>query len=106
MPVLCVYGSVKLVISIGWSRIDLKLGVPSVLHEPLVDRNNIIFPLQHIKLAHLKQFFNGLLTEAHCFKYHIFALPSLTFEKTKAMCLTVHQFDGLSKLSIRKFLEL
>lgn len=65
-------------------RSDLKPGDPNILHQPLVDRKNIIFPPLHIKLGLMKQFVKALSTEGDCFKYLISAFPSLSFEKIKA----------------------
>lgn len=65
-------------------RSDLKPGDPNILHQPLVDRKNIIFPPLHIKLGIMKQFVKALPTEGDCFKYLISAFPSLSFEKIKA----------------------
>lgn len=66
------------------ARSDLKSGDPNILHQPLVDRKNIIFPPLHIKLGLMKQYVKALPIEGDCFKYLITAFPSLSFEKIKA----------------------
>jgi len=65
-------------------RSALKPGDPNIIHEPLVDRKNIIFPPLHMKLGLIKQFIKALPTEGDCFKYLIKVFPSLSFEKIKA----------------------
>ncbi|GBL81793.1 hypothetical protein AVEN_93547-1 [Araneus ventricosus] len=70
-------------------RSDLKPGDPNILHQPLVDRKNIIFPPLHIKLGLMKQFVQALSIEGDCFKYLISAFHSLSFERIKA-----DVFDG------------
>ncbi|GBN58840.1 hypothetical protein AVEN_120875-1 [Araneus ventricosus] len=66
-----------------------KPGDQNILHEPLADRKNIIFPPLHIKLGLMKQFVKALSIEGDCLKYHISAFPTLSFEKIKAVV-----FDG------------
>lgn len=69
----------------NWApRSDLKPGDANILHEPVVDRKNIIFPPLHIRLGLIKQFVEVLPTEGDCFKYFILAFPSLSFKKIKA----------------------
>ncbi|GBM57446.1 hypothetical protein AVEN_24217-1 [Araneus ventricosus] len=65
-------------------RSDLKPYDPNILHKPLVDRKNIIFPPLHMKLGLVKQFVKALSIEGDCFKYLISAFPSLSFQKIKA----------------------
>lgn len=65
-------------------RPDLRPGDPNIVHQPLVDRKNIIFPPLHIKLGLMKQFVKALPTEGDCFKYLVSKFPSLSFEKIKA----------------------
>nr|DBA21505.1 TPA: hypothetical protein GDO54_018125 [Pyxicephalus adspersus] len=65
-------------------RSALKSGDLNILHEPLVDRKNIIFPPLHMKLGLMKQFVKALPTKGECFKYLILAFLSLSFEKIKA----------------------
>ncbi|GBN46056.1 hypothetical protein AVEN_275543-1 [Araneus ventricosus] len=65
-------------------RSDPKPGDPNILHQPLVDRKNIIFPPLHIKLGLMKQFVKALSIEGDCFKYLISGFPSLSFGKRKA----------------------
>lgn len=65
-------------------RSDLKPGDPNILHQPLVDRKNIIFPPLHIKLGLMKQFVKTLSIEGDCFKYLISVFPGLSYEKIKA----------------------
>ncbi|XP_069623312.1 uncharacterized protein [Ranitomeya imitator] len=65
-------------------RSGLKPGDPNILHQPLVDRKNILFPPLHIKLGLMKQFVKALPTDGDCFKYIMLALPGLSIEKIKA----------------------
>lgn len=65
-------------------RSGLKPGDPNIVHEPLVDRMNIIFPPLHIKLGLMKQFVKALSTDGDCLKYIILAFPGLSIEKIKA----------------------
>lgn len=63
IPVFSVCGIAELERSIvlrkNWPpRSDLKPGDPNIVHEALVDRKKIIFPLQLIKLGLMKQFVN------------------------------------------------
>ncbi|GBM22549.1 hypothetical protein AVEN_183979-1 [Araneus ventricosus] len=47
-------------------RSDLKPGDPNILHQPLVDRKNIIFAPLHLKVGIMKQFVKALLIEGDC----------------------------------------
>ncbi|XP_070613747.1 uncharacterized protein [Erythrolamprus reginae] len=78
-------------------RSDLKPGDPNILHQPLVDRKNIIFSLLHMKLGLMKQFVKALPIEGDCFKYLISAFPSLSFEKIKAGVFDEPQIGQLVK---------
>lgn len=72
----------------NWSnwppRSNLKPDDPNILHQQLVDRNNIICPPLYIKLSLMKQYIKAFPTEGDCFKYLITAFPILSFEKIKA----------------------
>ena len=65
-------------------RPTLKPEDPNILHEPLDDRNNIIFLLLHIKLGIMNQFVKALPTDGDSFKYIAVAVPRLSIEKIKA----------------------
>ena len=54
---------------------DLKLGVPNILYEPLVDKKKVIFSPLDIKLGLMKQFVKALPTDGDCFKYIILQFP-------------------------------
>ncbi len=56
----------------------------NVIHEPLVDRDKILFPPLHIKLGLIKQFAKALDKQGKCFEYLCLAFPSVTEEKLKA----------------------
>ena len=66
-----------------WPRRELILGEPNVIHEPLINRNKVIFPPLHIKLGLMKQFVKALDKEGQCFKYLRQSFPSLSDEKVK-----------------------
>ena len=61
----------------------------NVIHEPLVDRDKILFPPLHIKLGLIKQFTKALDKHGECFEYLCRAFPPLTEVKLK-----VGIFDG------------
>lgn len=65
-------------------RTSLKVGERNIINEPLVDRQNIIFPPLHIKLGLMKQFVKALDTKGDCFQYICTAFPALSYEKKKA----------------------
>ena len=54
----------------------------SFINEPLVEREKIVFPPLHIKLANTQ--YRELDTESDCFKYLCEVFPGITFEKLKA----------------------
>jgi len=56
----------------------------NVINNPLVDREKIVFPPLHIKLALIKQFTKALDEDGGCFTYLCHAFPGLTIEKLKA----------------------
>ena len=66
-----------------WPKRKLVVGEANVIHEPLIDRNKIIFPPLHIKLGLMKQFVKALDKEGQCFKYLRESFPSLSDEKVK-----------------------
>ena len=65
-------------------RESLQVGQNNIIHEPLVEREKIVFPPLHIKLGLMKQFVKALSTESDCFKYLCNAFPGITIEKLKA----------------------
>ena len=65
-------------------RETLEAGMPNITHDPIVNRDRIIFPPLHIKLGLMKQFVKALDTEGECFQHIITAIPGLSFEKIKA----------------------
>ena len=50
--------------------------MPNVIHNPIVNRDKIIFPPLYIKLGLMKQFV--------CFQHLIYTFPGLSYEKIKA----------------------
>ena len=66
-----------------WPKRELIVGERNVIHEPLIDRNKVIFPPLHIKLGLMKQFVKALDKEGQCFKYLRDSFPKLSDEKVK-----------------------
>ena len=64
-------------------RQEMTVGENSVLYEPLVPRDKIIFPPLHIKLGLMKQFVKELDKEGACFEYIRKAFPGVIIEKLK-----------------------
>lgn len=64
-------------------RSGLKPGDQNRLHQPIIDRKNIIFSSLHIRLGLKKQFVKTLPTEGDWFKYLILKFKNLSrsFEK-------------------------
>ena len=60
------------------------VGSRNVIIEPFVDRDRIVFPFPHIKLAIMKQFFKSLDRSGKCFSYITRTFPALSTEKIKA----------------------
>ena len=85
--IFCAYGIVEQKTVFGFrrhGRKSLQFGQNSIIHEPLVQREKIVFPPLHIKLSLMKQFVNALSTKSDCFKYLCNAFPGITIEKLKA----------------------
>lgn len=81
----------------------LTAGMPNIVHDPIVNRDKIVFPPLHIKLGLMKQFVKALNTNGKCFQYLIYAFPKLSYDKIKAGV-----FDGPQiRLLVRdkKFVE-
>jgi len=56
----------------------------SIINNPLVDCDKILFPPLHIKLGMIKQFTNALDKNGSCFTYLCRSFPGVTIEKLKA----------------------
>ena len=68
-----------------WPKRDtLKAGMQNVIHEPIVSRDKIIFPLLHIKLGLMKQFVKALHLDGECFQHILRTFSGLSYEKIKA----------------------
>lgn len=66
-------------------RKTLQIGGESIIHEPLVPKDKIIFPPLHIKLGLMKQYVKALDKDEHyCFRYLWSTLPGRSKEKLKA----------------------
>ena len=65
-------------------RETLKAGMPNIVNDPTVSRENIIFLPLHIKLGLMKQFVKALNTDDECFQHIFSVLPGLLFEKIEA----------------------
>ncbi|XP_066448063.1 uncharacterized protein [Eleutherodactylus coqui] len=73
-----------------WPKRDaLEVGIQSIVNEPIVSQDRIIFSPLHFKLDLMKQFVKALSRESECFQHLVFAFPALGFEKIKASV-----FDG------------
>ena len=60
------------------------MGMPNVIHNPIVSRDKIIFPPLHIKLGLMKQFVKALSVDGESFQHLICTFPGFSFEKIKA----------------------
>lgn len=58
-------------------------GLKNVIHEPLVDKDNIILPPLHIKLGLMKNFVKGLDTTSEAFTYLRSKFPQVSDAKIK-----------------------
>ena len=58
--------------------------MPNIVHDPIVNRDKIVFPPFHIKLGFMKQFVKALNTNGKCFQYLIYSFPKLSYDKIKA----------------------
>lgn len=65
------------------SRKSYTPGEKNVLHEPLVDPNNVLLPPLHIKLGLMKNFVKGMDREGPGFKYLSESFPRLSEAKIK-----------------------
>lgn len=65
-------------------RENMVVGAKNVIHEPLVNRDKIIFPPLHIKLGLMKQFVKALDYDGQCFEYIGRTMPGISTEKLKA----------------------
>ena len=63
----------------------LQIGGESIIHEPLMPKDKIIFPHLHIKLGLMKQYVKALDKDEHYFfRYLCSTLPGRSKEKLKA----------------------
>ena len=69
----------------------------NVINDPVVDRNNILLPLFHIKLGIMKQFVKALDYDSDSFKYISAPLPGLREEKKKGGLFDGPQIRNLMK---------
>ena len=70
----------------------LKVGMPNVIHEPIVSRDKIIFPPLHIKLVLMKQFVEALHLDGECFQRILRTFPGLyPMRKSKQEYLMDHR---------------
>ena len=83
-----------------WSeRTTLQVGTANVITGSLVPRDNIVFPLLHIKLGLMKQFVKALNKEGSCFKYIYWKFLGLSNEKLEAGIFDGPQIRMLMKYS-------
>ena len=64
-------------------REELLAEANNVINEPLVDRDNILFPPLHIKLGLMKQFVKVLDKNGDCFSYIRSRFPGTSYEKVR-----------------------
>ena len=62
----------------------MTVGEKNIIHQPLVEREKIIFPPLHIKLGLMKQFVKALNVEGDCFQFICTTFPGLSYDKIKA----------------------
>ena len=72
----------------------------NVMNDPLVDRDRILLPPQHIKLGLIKQFTKALDKDGDCFTYLCQAFPGL--RSWKLASLTVLRSGSSSDIQISK----
>ena len=84
-------------------RGTLTAGMPNIIHDPIVDRDKIIFPPLYIKLGLMEQYVKALNTENERYQYIVSVLSALPYENIKTGV-----FDGPQiRLLVRhqKFIE-
>ena len=75
-----------------WQKHDtLKAGMPNVIHEPIVSRDKIIFPLLHIKLGMMKQFVRALHLTANVSSIFYIHFLDYPMRKSKQEYLIHHR---------------
>ena len=65
-------------------RETLKVGLPNIVNNPIIDREKLIFPSLLIKLGLMKQFVRALNNDGESFQHIVLVLPALSFENIKA----------------------
>lgn len=78
-------------------RQSLQPGSHNVIEEPLIDSQNIILPLLHIKLGLMKQFIKTLDKNGACFKYLQEKFPFLSEAKLQEGIFIGPQIKNLMK---------
>ena len=62
-----------------WPKRDtIKAGMPNVICDPIVSKDEIIFPLLHIKVGLMKQFVKALHLDCECFQHLLHTFPDLS----------------------------
>ena len=77
--------------------------MPSIVHDPIVNQDKILFPPLQIKLGLIKQFLKALNTNSKCFQYLIYAFPKLSYDEIKAGVFEGPQIRLL--VGYKKFVE-
>ena len=63
--------------------------MPNIMHDPIVNRDKIVFLPLHIKVDLMKQFLKAHNTNGNCFQYLIYAFSKLSYDNINA-----DVFDG------------
>lgn len=79
------------------ARKDLKVGTNNIVHENLIQREDVLLPPLHIKLGLMKQFTKALSKEGDCFKYLTAKFPRISSEKLKEGIFVGPQIRKLMK---------
>ena len=75
----------------------LTIGEKNIIHQPLLEREKIIFPPLHIKLGLMKQFVKTLNVEGDCFHVICTTFPGLSCDKLKPSVFDGTQIKKLIK---------
>ena len=78
-------------------RKTLTVGERNIIHQQLVERQKIIFPLLYIKLGLMKEFLKALNVEGDCFQFICTKFHGLSYEKIKAGVFDGTQIKKLNK---------
>ena len=75
----------------------MTVGEKDIIHQPLAEREIIIFPSLHIKLGLLKQSVKAFNVDGDCFQFICKTFPGLSYDKIKAGAFDGTQIKKLIK---------